>query len=67
MTLTTIHHCSFCEKDQQQVKKLVAGNDVYICNECITLCYDILKEDAPRAIPENQIHPARSKHVWMSM
>lgn len=37
--------CSFCGKTQEQVKKLIAGPSVYICNECIDLCYDILEED----------------------
>ena len=38
-------HCSFCTKDREQVKKMVAGQDVYICDECIELCYQILKDD----------------------
>ncbi|MDR2939316.1 MAG: ATP-dependent Clp protease ATP-binding subunit ClpX [Clostridiales bacterium] len=37
--------CSFCGKPQEQVKKIIAGPNVYICNECIDLCYDILGED----------------------
>ena len=38
-------HCSFCGKEQSQVKKLIAGPNVYICNECIDLCNDILREE----------------------
>ena len=38
-------HCSFCGKEQSQVKKLIAGPNVYICNECIDLCNDILHEE----------------------
>ncbi|AEZ37675.1 ATP-dependent Clp protease ATP-binding subunit ClpX [Staphylococcus aureus] len=37
--------CSFCGKDQDQVKKLVAGRGVYICNECIELCSEIVEEE----------------------
>ncbi|HDF2638246.1 TPA: ATP-dependent Clp protease ATP-binding subunit ClpX [Staphylococcus aureus] len=37
--------CSFCGKDQDQVKKLVAGSGVYICNECIDLCSEIVEEE----------------------
>ena len=38
-------HCSFCKKSQHEVKKLVAGPNVYVCNECIKLCNKILEED----------------------
>lgn len=37
--------CSFCGKSQDEVKKLVAGPTVYICNECVVLCNEILKEE----------------------
>lgn len=37
--------CSFCGKAQEQVKKIVAGPAVYICNECIDLCNSIIEED----------------------
>ncbi|EOA9564606.1 TPA: ATP-dependent Clp protease ATP-binding subunit ClpX [Staphylococcus aureus] len=37
--------CSFCGKDQDQVKKLVAGSGVYICNKCIELCSEIVEEE----------------------
>ena len=37
--------CSFCGKGQDEVQRLIAGPDVYICNECIALCDDILKND----------------------
>ena len=39
-------HCSFCKKSQNQVRKLIAGPDgVYICDECIEICQDILEEE----------------------
>ena len=37
--------CSFCGKPQSQVKKLINGNGLYICDECVQLCNEILKED----------------------
>src|SRR5687767_10082645 len=37
--------CSFCGKNQHDVKKLIAGPSVFICNECIDLCTDIVRED----------------------
>ncbi len=38
-------HCSFCGKSQKEVKKLIAGPTVYICDECIELCNDIIAEE----------------------
>src|SRR5256885_6899428 len=37
--------CSFCGKNQKEVKKLIAGPTVYICDECIGLCNDIIDEE----------------------
>jgi ATP-dependent Clp protease ATP-binding subunit ClpX len=37
-------HCSFCGKSQQEVRKLVAGPSVFICDECVVLCKDIIHE-----------------------
>ncbi len=38
-------HCSFCGKGQDEVQKLIAGPSVYICNECVELCNEILEEE----------------------
>ncbi|HSM33242.1 MAG TPA: ATP-dependent Clp protease ATP-binding subunit ClpX [Anaerolineae bacterium] len=46
------YRCSFCGKSQEQVRKLIAGQGVYICDECITLCQEIIEEemlDSPKA------------------
>lgn len=40
-----LFHCSFCGKSQDEVRKLIAGPSVYICNECVQLCDDILQEE----------------------
>ncbi|MER1992372.1 MAG: ClpX C4-type zinc finger protein, partial [Aerococcus urinaeequi] len=41
---TTIH-CSFCGKSQDEVDKIIAGPGVYICNECVALCQEIIDEE----------------------
>ena len=46
--------CSFCGKEQRMVERLVAGPNVYICNECIALCNDILNDDAFTEEEENK-------------
>ncbi|MBF0329242.1 MAG: ATP-dependent Clp protease ATP-binding subunit ClpX [Nitrospirae bacterium] len=63
--------CSFCGKGQDEVKKLIAGPSVYICNECVGLCNDIIEEDqqtqgkAPgKKLPNPQeIHKFLNEHV----
>ena len=39
-------HCSFCNKSQHEVRKLIAGPSVFVCDECIELCNDIIREEA---------------------
>jgi ATP-dependent Clp protease ATP-binding subunit ClpX len=39
--------CSFCGKHQRQVKRLIAGPGVYICNECVDRCVEIIATDRP--------------------
>lgn len=41
----SVLHCSFCGKTQHEVRKLIAGPSVFICNECVDLCQDIIKEE----------------------
>ncbi len=64
--------CSFCGKSQKEVKKLIAGPTVYICDECIELCNDIIAEEygqeepPPRAsrVPKpKEIHAALDEYV----
>ncbi len=49
--------CSFCSKTQDQVKRLIAGPGVYICDECVELCKEIIEEDyvAPKAYEDAEI------------
>nr|MCU0930556.1 ATP-dependent Clp protease ATP-binding subunit ClpX [Serpentinimonas sp.] len=41
-------YCSFCGKSQHEVKKLIAGPSVFICDECIDLCNDIIRDELPQ-------------------
>ncbi|MFZ9430289.1 MAG: ClpX C4-type zinc finger protein, partial [Burkholderiaceae bacterium] len=40
-------YCSFCGKSQHEVKKLIAGPSVFICDECIDLCNEIIRDEVP--------------------
>jgi len=51
--------CSFCNKSQKAVKKLIAGPTVYICDECVDICLDIIAEDEGHEAP-----PRPHKHVF---
>ncbi len=59
--------CSFCGKSQKEVKKLIAGPTVYICDECIALCNDIIAEevekDEPTAGSDPMPKPAEIKAI----
>ncbi|WP_438832877.1 ATP-dependent Clp protease ATP-binding subunit ClpX [Streptococcus pluranimalium] len=44
-TNDTMVHCSFCGKNQDEVKKIIAGNGVFICDECVALSQEIIKEE----------------------
>ena len=51
-------HCSFCGKSQKDVKKLIAGRGVYICDECIDVCHSIMEEEFEEAENEAKITAA---------
>lgn len=50
-----ILYCSFCGKSQNEVKKLIAGPSVFVCDECIELCNDILREEPADNAPAEQL------------
>lgn len=52
---TIVLNCSFCKKSQHEVKKLVAGPNVYVCDECIKLCNKIIEEDKAAKAPQEII------------
>ena len=49
-----ILYCSFCGKSQHEVRKLIAGPTVFICDECVELCMDIIKEENKSAFVKHQ-------------
>ncbi len=66
--------CSFCGKSQEQVRKLIAGPGVYICDECVDLCNEILDEElfdsnaaAPQPVPRTEQPQKRRKAVNISL
>jgi ATP-dependent Clp protease ATP-binding subunit ClpX len=44
-TLSVKLHCSFCGKSEKEVKRLIAGPKVHICNECVDICNEIIADD----------------------
>ena len=61
-----VARCSFCDKTQDQVRRIIAGNGVYICDECIALCQEIIADDlgtAPTQEPQNLPKPTEIKAV----
>ncbi len=51
-TSSELLRCSFCNKSQREVRKLIAGPNVYICDECVDICLDIIAEDRAREARE---------------
>src|SRR5437870_12455555 len=45
-------YCSFCGKSQHEVRKLIAGPSVFICDECVDLCNDIIREEIQESVVE---------------
>ena len=50
-------YCSFCGKSQHEVRKLIAGPSVFICDECVDLCNDIIREE----VQESQAESSQQK------
>ena len=47
-------HCNFCGKSQHEVRKLIAGPSVYVCDECVELCNDIIREELQESNEEEE-------------
>ena len=58
------YRCSFCGKNQEEVKKLIAGPTVFICDECIELCNEIMVEEWAQAKSEDAQHLLKPKDVY---
>jgi hypothetical protein len=52
--------CSFCGKSQGEIRKLIAGPNVYICDECVDLCNDILEREAESVSTREEATPVHS-------
>jgi len=55
MTNDSHLRCSFCGKSKDSVRRFISGPSVYICNECVSLCNEILAEEDDRAVVESQV------------
>lgn len=55
-------NCNFCGKSQKEVKKLIAGPGVYICDECIELCNDIIYEDSVKMVSKTTLDNVPKPH-----
>jgi ATP-dependent Clp protease ATP-binding subunit ClpX len=56
-------YCSFCGKSQHEVKKLIAGPSVFVCNECVDLCNDIIQEEAGFTQGDEAIHLPKPREI----
>jgi len=59
-TTNLLLKCSFCGKNQKQIKKLIAGPDVYICDECVDLCNEIIEEE----LAEGSKYRSKLQRKW---
>ena len=55
--------CSFCKKTQDQVRKIIAGPDVYICDECVDICAEIMEEEFQDFESESDINLLKPKEI----
>lgn len=61
-TFSSTLHCNFCGKSQKEVKKLIAGPAVYICDECIELCNEIIFEDSVKSVSKAALDNVPKPH-----
>ena len=55
--------CNFCGKSKESVRKFISGPSVYICNECISLCNEILAEEEERETAENLVPTLKPQEI----
>jgi len=60
---TKILYCSFCGKSQHEVRKLIAGPSVFICDECVELCNDIIREELEEKAQSARSHLPKPKEI----
>ncbi|WP_338560573.1 ATP-dependent Clp protease ATP-binding subunit ClpX [Paraclostridium sordellii] len=59
--------CSFCGKNQEQVRRLIAGPNVYICDECVELCDEIIQEEVEEITEEEAINLPKPKEMMNTL
>ncbi|MDU6114241.1 MAG: ATP-dependent Clp protease ATP-binding subunit ClpX [Paeniclostridium sordellii] len=59
--------CSFCGKNQEQVRRLIAGPNVYICDECVELCDEIIQEEVEEITEEEAINLPKPKEMMSTL
>ena len=60
---TKILYCSFCGKSQHEVRKLIAGPSVFICDECVELCNDIIREELEEKAQSGRSHLPKPREI----
>jgi ATP-dependent Clp protease ATP-binding subunit ClpX len=60
-------YCSFCGKSQHEVRKLIAGPTVFICDECVELCMDIIKEESKNNLIKNEEGVPSPKEIYATL
>jgi ATP-dependent Clp protease ATP-binding subunit ClpX len=58
-----ILYCSFCGKSQHEVRKLIAGPSVFICDECVELCNDIIREELEEKVASSRSHLPKPREI----
>jgi ATP-dependent Clp protease ATP-binding subunit ClpX len=58
--------CSFCGKGQDQVRKLIAGPGVFICDQCVELCNEVIRDDDQPSATGSVVYRTRSHRVTFS-
>src|SRR6056297_4094464 len=57
-------YCSFCGKSQHEVRKLIAGPSVFICDECVDLCTDIIREESKGPLMQSKDGVPAPKEIF---
>ena len=60
-------YCSFCGKSQHEVRKLIAGPTVFICDECVELCMDIIKEESKNNFSKSEEGVPTPKEIYSTL
>ena len=60
-------YCSFCGKSQAEVRKLIAGPSVFICDECVELCNDIIREEVEETATETSSKLPKPREINASL